>query len=257
MSELRLLRRSSGSGNGVDTSALEVLGAPPEGGSLYALAVTHRSFAFEQEDETAHNERLEFLGDAILEAVVTDLIYADYPDISEGEMARLRASVVNTRSLAALAREIDLGRHIRLGRGEEVSGGRHKASLLADTLEAVIGAVYLDRGYEVVRAALIGLFRDRLASSHAGEERYDAKTALQEVVVRRSGNAPVYRVASTGPDHDKRFTAEVHIDGRLMGAGAGRSKKEAEYNAAREALGRIAQTPDETGDEEATGARAS
>lgn len=255
--ELRLLRRPSGSGNGVTTSALEVLGAPPEGGPLYDLALTHRSFAFEQGDEAVHNERLEFLGDAILEAVVTHLIYTDFPDISEGEMARLRASVVNTRSLAALAREIELGPSLRLGRGEEASGGRDKASLLADTFEAIVGAVYLDRGYDAVRGALARLFRGRLAASHAGKERYDAKTALQEVVVRDTGGTPVYRVASTGPDHDKRFTAEVHVDGRLMGAGAGRSKKEAEYNAAREALARIDERPHTSGDEEARGARAS
>lgn len=257
MPQLRVLRGPPGRGNGVATSALESLGAPSDGGPLYDLALTHRSFAFERGDGTDHNERLEFLGDAILEAIVTDLIYRDYPEIPEGEMARLRASVVNTRSLATVAREIGLGSEIRLGRGEEASGGRDKASLLADTLEAVVGAVYLDRGYEAVRAALAGIFRNRLAVSHAGKERYDAKTALQEVVVRLTGGAPLYRVASSGPDHDKRFSAQVRIDGREMGTGEGRSKKEAEYNAARQALAQIDEAPEARDGEESSGARAS
>lgn len=171
-------------------------------------------------------------------------------------MARLRASVVNTRSLASLARAIDLGPHIKLGRGEEASGGRDKASLLADTLEAVVGAVYLDRGYEGVRAALTPLFSGRLSASYEGKERYDAKTALQEIVVKGTGGAPSYRVMASGPDHDKRFSAEVRIEGRLMGAGVGRSKKEAEYNAAREALSRLEGIED-VPPEEADDARAS
>jgi ribonuclease-3 len=212
---------------------------PEEGGELYRLALTHRSYAYEQPEPVPHNERLEFLGDAILGAVVTDLIYRDHPELSEGEMARLRASVVNTHALAELATEIGLGDHLLLGRGEESSGGRLKPSLLADTLEALIGAVYLERGIDAVRAALEPLFRDRLAASVATGGRYDAKTALQEVAVRTSGDVPSYRVASTGPDHDKRFTAHVYVDDKLFGVGDGRSKKEAEQNAARAALDRL------------------
>lgn len=219
---------------------LEALGVPPEGGEIYELALTHRSFAFEQAVPDRNNERLEFLGDAILEAVVTALIFRRYPDLAEGEMARLRASVVNTQALADAARNLGLGDHIRLGKGEESSGGASKASLLANSFEAVVGAVYIGRGIEAVEESLIPLFEKMLDRSMGSGDRYDAKTALQEVVVRANGGSPDYRIASTGPDHDKRFSADVFVEGRLMGSGDGRSKKEAEYNAAREALGRMA-----------------
>ena len=212
---------------------------PPEGGDIFTLALTHRSFAFEKGDGTEHNERLEFLGDAILGAVVTDLIFRDFPTLAEGEMARLRASAVNTHALADLARGVGLGDHIRLGKGEESSGGRDKPSLLADTLEALIGAVYLERGIETVSEVLVPLFRERLRATVAAGGRYDAKTALQEIVVRERGGFPEYRVVSEGPDHDKRFTAEVVVGGSMVGAGSGKSKKEAEQNAAREALQRL------------------
>ncbi|MGH2730857.1 MAG: ribonuclease III [Actinomycetota bacterium] len=210
---------------------------PTERAPIYDLALTHRSYAFEQSEPTSHNERLEFLGDAVLGVVVTDLIYVEYPELSEGEMARLRASVVNTSALADIGRSIGLGEHIRLGKGEESSGGRDKDSLLADSFEAVVGAVYLDRGVRAVKDALTPLFAGRIARSIAGP-RYDVKTALQELVVRRGG-FPSYRVASSGPDHDKRFTAHVYVDDELYGVGSGRSKKEAEQAAALEALERI------------------
>lgn len=206
---------------------------------MYDLALTHRSYAFEQDEAGNHNERLEFLGDAILGAVVTNLIYRTYPGLAEGEMARLRASVVNTAALADLARSIDLGPHIRLGKGEEGSGGRDKSSLLANTLEAIVGAVYLERGLDVLTEALGPLFESRLAALVETGARFDSKTALQEVAVRSSGELPSYRVAATGPDHDRRFTAHVYVDSELYGAGSGRSKKEAEQQAAREALERI------------------
>jgi ribonuclease III len=218
---------------------LGALGVPPEGGAIYVLALTHRSYAFEQPEPLDHNERLEFLGDAILGAAVTNLIFTRYPDLTEGEMARLRASVVNTHALADLARAVDLGGHIRLGKGEESSGGRDKSSLLADTLEALIGAVYVDRGMAVVTDILEALFEDRVRERVESGGRYDAKTALQEVVVRDHGGFPSYRVASSGPDHDKHFTAHVYVDSELFGVGEGRSKKEAEQNAAREALERL------------------
>ncbi|MGH2754621.1 MAG: ribonuclease III [Actinomycetota bacterium] len=212
---------------------------PPGGGEIYDLALTHRSYAFEQPEPGPHNERLEFLGDAILEAVVTDLIYTTYPELPEGDMARLRASVVNTQALADVARRTGLGQHIRLGKGEEASGGREKPSLLANTFEAVVGAVYLDRGMDAVKAALRPIFRETIARSVDSGDRYDAKTALQEVVVQMTAGSPLYRVASSGPDHDKRFTADVFVHDELYGSGTGRSKKEAEYNAAREALARL------------------
>jgi ribonuclease-3 len=217
-------------------SGLEILGVPAEGGPLFELALTNRSYAFEQPTPIGHNERLEFLGDAVLGVFVTDLIYRSYPELSEGDMAKLRASVVNTHALADFARSLDLGSHIRLGKGEEGSGGRNKASLLADTLEAVIGAVYLARGMGAVDEALGPLFTERLNERLVAGRRYDAKTALQEVVVRELGKLPTYRVVASGPDHDKRFRAEVYVDDKLCGEGSGRSKKEAEQNAAREAL---------------------
>lgn len=208
-------------------------------GDIYRTALTHRSFAFEQPVPIEHNERLEFLGDAILGAIVTNYIFTTYPSLAEGEMARLRASVVNTHALAELARELELGEHIRLGKGEESSGGRDKASLLADTFEALIGALYLDRGIQHTTEVLIPLFESRIRDRIEAGGRYDAKTALQEVVVRDRGGFPAYRVASSGPDHDKQFTAHVYVDAELYGVGDGRSKKEAEQNAAREALVRL------------------
>jgi ribonuclease III len=219
-----------------DTAGLAVLGVPEGLGPLYELALTHRSYAFEQTDPIPHNERLEFLGDAILGSVVTDLIFTRYPELAEGEMARLRPAVVNTHALAEQARAVRLGEHIRLGRGEEGSGGREKDSLLANTFEAVVGAVYLDRGIEAVTNALVPLFERKISDEVEAGQRYDAKTALQEVAVRDTGELPTYRISSSGPDHDKRFSAHVFVDGDLCGVGSGRSKKEAEQNAAREAL---------------------
>lgn len=212
---------------------------PAEAGGSFDLALTHRSFAFEQPEAAAHNERLEFLGDAILGAVVTDLIFHAHPDLPEGEMARLRSAVVNTQALADLAARYGVGEHIRLGKGEESSGGRTKPSLLADTFEAIIGAVYVERGLDELRSHLDPILREEIAAALAAEHRYDSKTALQEVVVRQTAELPVYRVASSGPDHDRRYSAHVYVDGELYGSGSGRSKKEAEQIAAREALVRF------------------
>ena len=224
-------------------SALSRLGVTDERKAIYQLALTHSSYAFEHGDTRDHNERLEFLGDAILDAVVTTLIYESYPDLSEGEMARLRASVVNNlESLPEIARELGLGEHVLLGKGEESTGGRERAKLLANVFEALVGAVYLDQGYEAVTAALVPLFEPRLVESMAGT-RYDSKTALQEIAVKGTGELPSYRVASSGPDHDKRFEAEVYLGHVPFGSGSGRSKKEAEQNAAREALKRMETDP--------------
>ncbi|MGH2808758.1 MAG: ribonuclease III [Actinomycetota bacterium] len=234
---------------------LAALGVPEQPGPIYDVALTHRSFAFENPDADGHNERLEFLGDAILGAVVTALIYESYPDLTEGEMARLRASVVNTEALADEARSLALGDHIRLGKGEEASGGRAKSSLLANAFEAIVGAVFVDQGMPAVEQRLRPLFEVKLRDSVASG-RYDSKTALQEVAVRETGELPSYRIASSGPDHDKRFEAHVYLDGQLHGSGIGRSKKEAEQNAAREALDRLdgepgSPTADARGDNDA------
>ena len=218
------------------SSTLAALGLPAAPGSIYELAVTHRSYAFERPTPIPHNERLEFLGDAVLGAIVTDLTYRTFPDLTEGQMARLRASVVSTHALAELARAIGLGEHIRLGRGEGASGGHDKSSLLADTFEALVGATYLDRGMGALADVLVPIFTERLLEVASAGGGYDAKTALQEAVVRREGARPSYRLASTGPDHAKVFTAEVYVSEQLQGTGSGRSKKEAEQNAAAQAL---------------------
>jgi len=170
---------------------------------------------------------------------VTNLIFHRFPDLAEGEMARLRATVVNTAALAEIARSVGLGDHILLGKGEEASGGRDKPSLLADTFEAVIGAVYVERGIDTVTEILTPLLNSALDRAVSSDVIYDAKTALQEVSVRISGEVPSYRVASSGPDHDKRFVAHVYVAGDQVGTGTGRSKKEAEQHAARAALDRL------------------
>ncbi len=179
---------------------------------------------------------MEFLGDAILGAVVTNLIYTRWPDLTEGEMARLRASVVNTHALADIASSLGLGELMLLGKGEEASGGRRKASLLANAFEAIVGALYLDKGIDEVSERLVPIFEERVNDSISAGSRYDAKTALQEISVRRSGELPIYRVAASGPDHNKSFVAHVYVNEKQMGSGAGRSKKEAEQKAAIEAL---------------------
>jgi ribonuclease-3 len=170
---------------------------------------------------------------------VTDLIFATYPELSEGAMAPLRASVVNKNSLAEIARDLGIGRHIRLGKGEEMGGGRDKDALLADALEALVGAVYLEQGIEAARGALVPIFRRRVAEAVAAGNRFDPKAALQERVVHDGHALPSYRVVGSGPDHDKRFEADVYVAGELVGSGRGRSKKEAEQRAAREALSRL------------------
>jgi ribonuclease III len=218
---------------------LESLGWPGEPGSLFELAVTHRSYAFEQPDPPPHNERLELLGDSVLGLIVTDQVFHAYPELAEGEMATIRASVVNSVALAEVARELDLGRWIRLGRGEEASGGRDKSSVLADALEAVIGAIYLTYGMARVTGVFGPIFASRIETVVETGESFDSKGALQEAVVRTGAPRPSYEVGSSGPDHDKRFVARVFVRGELFGAGSGRSKKEAELNAAREALGRL------------------
>jgi ribonuclease III len=222
-------------------SLLTALGLPAPEGSIYELALTHRSYAFEQSEPVAHNERLEFLGDAVLDLVVTDLIFRTRPEMAEGDLAKLRASVVEGRTLAALASDMGLGAHLRLGKGEEASGGRDKASLLEDTFEAVVGAVYLDRGLAYLKEILVPVFSSLVDDSLARGSGYDAKTALQEHVVRERGSRPTYRVASSGPDHDKSFVAHVYVTEELYGVGTGSSKKSAEQVAAKEALERLEQ----------------
>ena len=198
---------------------------------LLERALTHRSYAYEH-GGLPTNERLEFLGDAVLGIVVTDVIYRRHPDLAEGQLAKLRASVVNTRALAEVARGLSLGRWLRLGRGEQSTGGRDKNSILADTMEAVIAAVYLDRGMTGATALVRALFDPLMLAAASEGAELDWKTALQEVMASRGLGVPDYRITESGPDHDKRFAAQVLVAGEPLGAGDGRSKKEAEQVAA-------------------------
>jgi ribonuclease-3 len=205
---------------------------------LREAALTHRSFAFEQ-GLTVTNERLEFLGDSVLGLVVTDMAYASYPDCPEGHLAKLRAAIVNMQALADVARGLGIGELVLLGKGEEQSGGRDKASILADALEAIFGAVYLDEGLDRARALIERLFRPRMEAYVRGEGDRDFKTILQELASQRLRSLPSYEVAEEGPDHQKEFTAVVSVAGEELGAGSGRTKKEAEQHAAREAYERL------------------
>ena len=201
---------------------------------LLGLSLTHRSYAYEN-GGLPPNERLEFLGDAVLGLVVTDHLYRTHPDLPEGQLAKLRASVVNMHALAGVARNLSeggLGAHLLLGRGEELTGGRDKASILADGLEAVIGAVYLQFGIDTARAFVHRLFDPLLAKAPLLGAGLDWKTSLQELTAQASLGVPEYRVEDTGPDHRKEFTATVLVAGRPLGTGAGTTKKEAEQKAA-------------------------
>lgn len=201
---------------------------------LLRLALTHRSVS---SDDPARNdnERLEFLGDAVLQLVITDLLYESYPQLAEGQMAKVRAAVVSRDTLAEVARSLDLGEHVELAPSEEATGGREKDSILADTAEAVIGAIYLDGGLEPARRVVLDLWTDTVAERSRAPGVKDYKTRLQELVAR-DGARPVYEVEGTGPDHDRRFTARVTVGGKEYGTGKGRSKKEAEQEAAARAL---------------------
>ena len=214
------------------------------------LSLIHRSFAFE-EGTAETNERLEFLGDAVLGLVVTDLAFRRFPDMPEGELAKLRAATVNMVTLAEVARDLALGEELFLGRGEELSGGRDKTSILADAMEAVLGAIYVDRGLGVAADAIERLFWPRMAAYARGEGDRDFKTGLQELAAQDVGTVPQYRVEERGPDHAKEFTATVFLDGQQYGRGRGRSKKEAEQQAARQAFDRLSSEGDEVAPREA------
>ena len=212
---------------------LEALGVdlPDE---LLTIALTHRSYAYEA-GGLPTNERLEFLGDAVLGLVITAEIFAKYPDRSEGELAKLKSAVVNTQALAAIARTMTddgLGAYLLLGRGEVASGGGQKSNLLADAVESLLGATYVEHGHEVARDVIIRLFGDVLETAANLGAGLDWKTSLQELTAARRLGVPSYAVTSTGPEHDKHFTARAVVDGTDYGEGAGRTKKEAEQHAA-------------------------
>jgi ribonuclease-3 len=204
----------------------------PDG--LLTLALTHRSYAYEH-GGLPTNERLEFLGDSVLGLVVTDELYRSQPDLPEGTLAKLRASVVNMTSLAGVARSLGdggIGPHLLLGRGEETTGGREKDSILADALEALIGAIHLGGGLGTASAIVHRLFDPLLADAATRGAGLDWKTSLQELGAARGLGQPSYRIEDDGPDHAKVFTAEVVLAGEVRGSGTGRTKKAAEQEAA-------------------------
>ncbi|SFH32366.1 ribonuclease III [Amycolatopsis regifaucium] len=212
---------------------LEALGITIEP-ELLTLSLTHRSYAYEN-GGLPPNERLEFLGDAVLGLVVTDHLYNTHPDLAEGQLAKLRASVVNMHALARVARglgEGGLGKHLLLGKGEELTGGRDKPSILADGLEAVIGAAYQQHGIEIARQLVHHLFDGLLAEAPLRGAGLDWKTSLQELTASAGLGVPEYKVEDTGPDHRKEFSATVLVGGRELGYGSGTTKKEAEQKAA-------------------------
>jgi ribonuclease-3 len=200
---------------------------------LLSLALSHRSWCAENGGES--NERLEFLGDAVLGMVVTDHIFTLHSMLSEGELAKVRASVVSAATLCEVAGELDIGSALRLGRGEETSGGRSKPSILADAMEAVLGAIYVDSGWEPARRVVLQLFGSRLTEAASEPGLRDYKTRLQELVARTGGPPPDYLVLEEGPDHAKSFQATVTVAGQVRGVGGGRSKKQAQQAAARQA----------------------
>lgn len=205
--------------------------------SLLDQALTHKSYANERGPEVPDNERLEFLGDAVLDLAVSRILYEVKPPLSEGEMSKLRAHLVNEQSLERVALTFDLGHYLLLGRGEEQTGGREKASILADAFEALVAAVYLDGDFDMAFPLVEGIFRPVIAEAGTDFIDRDYKTRLQELCQSRYGRAPAYRtVSESGPDHNKSFEVEILVGSRTLSRGRGRSKKEAEQSAAQDAL---------------------
>ncbi|KAB7757944.1 ribonuclease III [Mycolicibacterium mucogenicum] len=212
---------------------------------LLTVALTHRSYAYEN-GGLPTNERLEFLGDAVLGLVITAEIFRRYPDRSEGELAKLKSAVVNTQALAEIARSLTpdgLGSYLLLGRGEMASGGAQKANLLADGLESLLGATYVEHGHEVAQTVVMGLFSAALDTAASLGAGLDWKTSLQELSAARRIGVPSYVVTSTGPEHDKEFTARAVVGGIDYGEGTGRTKKEAEQHAAAAAYQALEASP--------------
>jgi ribonuclease-3 len=217
----------------------QTLGVSFNDPSLLEQALVHSSYINENPTVTS-NERLEFLGDAILGLVIANMLYNDLPGSTEGEMTRLRSALVRGKTLARVARAIHLGDHLYLGKGEEASGGRQKPANLAGALEAVIAAVFLDRGLSATEDFIPRLFGKELQKTLSRGVEVNYKSQLQELLQARKQQAPIYHVVEArGPDHDRTFTVEVIVDGTVLGTGSGKSKKTAETEAARSALERL------------------
>jgi len=228
----------TGASTGLDQALERALGWTFADPTLLDKALTHRSYCAEQ-GIAESNERLEFLGDSVLGFVVTTFVYEEYPLLPEGELAKLRAAVVSADTLAAVAMRVALGPALRLGKGEAASGGREKASILSDAMEAVFAAVFLDGGLEAATRVILDLLAPDIREQALGPGGSDFKTRLQELAAQRGDPLPRYQVRSEGPDHSRRFFASVLLRGELYGEGEGRSKKAAEQAAARDAWGRL------------------
>ncbi len=210
---------------------------------LLRLALTHPSVAHEHAAKLQHNQRLEFLGDSVLELVLTSELYRRFPALGEGALTKARARLVNRRSLADRAQRLDLGRYLVLSRGEELHGGRERSSTLADAFEALLGAIFLDQGFEAARAFVIEQFATELGESPGLSDFENPKGELQERLQARSAHPPQYRVENaTGPDHDRMFECGVYHEGVELGRGRDKSKKAAEAQAALDALRRLDQS---------------
>lgn len=217
------------SGSGLD-GLRQALGVDVPDDAL-VLALTHRSYAYENGNPPT-NERLEFLGDSVLSIVVTEWLYRSLPDEPEGQLAKIRSSVVSAVALAEVARSMDIGAYVLVGKGEEQSGGRDKTSILADTFEALLGAMYVHAGMDTTRNFIEGVFVPLMRESSVLGAALDWKTSLQELSSTRGLGIPEYHVTWTGPEHEKQFTAEARIDGATFGVGVGTAKKIAEQRAA-------------------------
>lgn len=214
---------------------------------LLDMALTHTSYAHEakQTPKPQHNERIEFLGDSVLSVIVSTYMYQNFPDLAEGQLTKLRAHLVCEASLFEYAKKIRLGDYLRLGKGEELSGGRERPSILADAFESVLGAIYLDQGFEKVQSYLLAMMRQEIDYICRHGIYNDYKTRLQEFL-QRDGDVDIsYQLmSSTGPEHNKVFTSEVMVQGRVIGEGKGRTKKDSEQHAAQQALAQLhVQTP--------------
>lgn len=234
-------------GNGKELSLLEQQIQIEFTDKLYLQkSMTHKSYANEnRNDHIKDNERLEFLGDAVLDLVISEYIFRQHPEYPEGELAKMRAVVVSAPTLAKVSKNLNLGQYLRLGKGEELTGGRERDSILADTFEALVGAIYLDGGLNAARNFILDNLISEVALVERGEHLQDYKTLLQEEIQKRSNTRPLYRVIDeVGPDHNKQFTVQVEYKNRVIGVGTGQSKKEAQQRAAKDAIARIDEVQD-------------
>lgn len=217
------------------------LGASFRNRDLLNEALTHKSFHHEtKEKDSSYNERLEFLGDSVLGLVISEHLFKMIPQLSEARMSKIKSEIVKESSLYEIAVDLSVGQCLRLGKGEELSGGRKKRSVLADAVEALIGSLFLDAGFEAARATILRLFEQKISSAASKNEGTDHKSELQELSQELFGTLPVYRItAQQGEEHEKIFTSEVLINGEIFGSGEGRSKKESEKSAAAIALDRL------------------